>query len=481
MRILHVTSEITPIAKVGGLGDVLMGLTRELASRGHEVLVILPFYGCIDVAKLTDEKKEDSFETICEGEKQRGKISYFRAANGVEVGLFDTETSYFRREKNIYGEVGRFLSFSRAVAEYLRAGRRKFDIVHLHDWPAALVSLFYRVLIPQDPSFSTVFTIHNFEYQGRCSWDDVKMVGFSREDFQDPSCFQDPAYDCLNSVKAGLLTCDRATTVSPTYAKEVLTPQGGTGLDKVLASLGSRFQGVLNGIDDLFWNPAHDPYLSCPYSLESKASVRTSKRQNKHQLFSKLGLKVLDDLPLLISVTRLVQQKGIYMIRDLFAQAEELQFQCVLLGSVPEQEAELAFKELDSLLRAKKRGAVFLGSQEELSHELFAASDIFVAPSLFEPCGLTQLIALKYGSIPIVRKTGGLADTIVDVDVNRQDGNGFLFETPTSESFIATARRALLRFKDPEGWSNLMKKGMSQDFSWRNPGDQYEALYTHLK
>jgi starch synthase len=246
--------------------------------------------------------------------------------------------------------------------------------------------------------------------------------------------------------------------------------------------LGNRFEGILNGIDQEFWNPAHDPYLHQTYSVEGQSisSVSTSKKQNKRQIFSKLGLKVIDDLPLLISVTRLVKQKGIYMIQDLFAQADDLQFQCILLGSVPEPEAEALFKDLDTMLRAKKRGAVFIGSKEELAHELFGASDIFVAPSLFEPCGLTQLIALKYGSIPIVRKTGGLADTIVDVDADPEEGNGFLFEPPQSEHFIATARRALAHFKDREKWSEFMQRGMSQDFSWKKPGAQYEALYAQL-
>ena len=482
MHILQIASEMTPIAKVGGLGDVLMGLTRELAWRGHDVVAVIPFYGVIDVSQLTADGREDWFDTEFNGVKQRARVSYFHLHNEIPVALLDTESGYFRSRQTIYGgeeEVSSFVYFSRAVAEWLQSTGRQPDVVHVHDWPTALFSDIYRAVTKKEPSFASIFTIHNFEYQGRCGWDGFAKAGLFRQDFPNVSRLQDPIYDCLNLVKGGLFCADWATTVSPTYAQEVSVPKGGTGLEKILASMGERFSGVLNGVDYTFLNPQIDPYLPEQYGLskDGVARIRDVKQRIKERLFSSIGIPVLPGVPLLASVTRLVSQKGIYLIRDLFEQAKRLDFQCLLLGSVPEPGAERAFAELNDMLRSKGRGAVFLISDEAFAHQMYASSDMFVVPSLFEPCGLTQLIALKYGSIPIVRKTGGLADTIVDVSLNSEVSNGFTFEAPESAAFIAAATRALELFAKKPAWGRLMVRGMNQDFSWNRPGDFYLSLY----
>jgi starch synthase len=484
MQILQVASEMTPIAKVGGLGDVLMGLTRELSWKGHETLAVIPFYGLIEVEQLTAEGRVDWFDTEFDGVKHRACVSYFHIQNDISIALLDTQTGYFRNRRTIYGNgdgLASFLFFCRAVADWLLTTKRHPDILHVHDWPAALLPSFYQILAREKPSFKSVLTIHNFEYQGRCIWGDISRVGIHSEDFSDPSLLQDPIHPCLNLVKGGLLSVDAVTTVSPTHAREMMTPEEGQGLDAVLASLGNRFIGILNGLDYAFWNPEIDTHLAKRYEASQEGMmIRSAKRQNKESLFFNIGVPFFPNVPLIASVTRLVKQKGIYLIRDLFAQAEELNFQCLVLGSVPEPEAEHAFAELDSELRSKGRGAVFLMSDEAFAHRTYAASDIFVIPSLFEPCGLTQLIALKYGSIPVVRRTGGLADTIIDVQKNLPTSNGFSFETLDSSHFTASVVRALDLFKNKETWEELMLHGMRQDFSWNRAGSQYVALYQSL-
>jgi starch synthase len=480
MHILQIASEITPIAKVGGLGDVLMGLTRELVWRGHHVLAVIPFYGCIDISQLTPDGYEERFTTICDGVQQSAIVTYYHITKDIPIALLDTERGYFRSRNAIYGgdsEVASFLMFSRAVVEWLLATGRQPDVMHLHDWPTAIVPCLYRALAKDRPVPPSVFTVHNFEYQGRCTWDSFARAGLSSGHFYDPSILQDPAHHCLNLVKAGLLLSTMSTTVSPTYAKEVKAPDGGTGLDTILGGLGDRFVGILNGLDYTFWNPQIDVYLSEKYSFEQLVQARSAKRRMKQHVCSSLGLSLADDVPFIVSVTRLVRQKGIYLIRDLLAQAEALNFQALVLGSVPEPEAQGAFEELDRFLRSKGRGAILLMSNESFAHQVYAASDMFVVPSLVEPCGLTQLIALKYGAVPIVRKTGGLADTIVDICSDGEGANGFVFDAPVSDSFIATASRAIDLYHDSERWEALMARGMTQDFSWHRPGDKYLDVY----
>ena len=472
MDILQVASEMTPIAKVGGLGDVLMGLTRELIQKGHTVLPVLPAYGAIDLRLLTPDGRVDRFSTMQADSSVEAAVTYYRFDKNLPVALLDTEGGFFRSRRTIYGDASpeaSFLFFCRCVVDWLLASNRPPDIVHVHDWPTALVPELYRARTGQHPPFGSLFTVHNFEYQGRCSQEDLAAAGLA---LPDPSILNDPQYPCLNLVKAGLLTADIVTTVSPTYASEVRTP--GESLYEVLSGLNERFIGVLNGLDSSFWNPREDPYISVPYG---PSDAQSAKKQNREKLLSFVGIPSIEGVPLIASVTRLVDQKGIWMIKDLFCKAEELQFQGLIIGSVPDPEAKKAFSELDLFLRSCGRGAVFQVSDEEMAHKIYAVSDLFVVPSIVEPCGLTQLIALAYGSVPVVRKTGGLSDTIIDVDTASPEANGFVFNEPLSEDFISTVKRALQLFADKPRWAALLRNGMQQDHSWARPCDTYLALY----
>jgi starch synthase len=492
MDILQIASEMTPIAKVGGLGDVLMGLTRELLCKGHSVLPILPAYGVIDTGQLTPDGKEERFSISYNDTVRKARVTYYHFDGKLPLALLDTEDGLFRNRETIYGDglpEASFIFFCRAVVEWMLATHRQPDIVHIHDWPTALVPTVYQARTGKKPPFGTVFTVHNFEYQGRCSWDDFARAGLFPHNIPNPSLLQDPVHPCLNLVKAGLLTADISTTVSPTYANEIRTPEGGRGLHEVLRGLHERFVGILNGIDYAFWNPEIDPYIGTRYGESiggeqasgamgaNCCAIQKAKRLNRERLFYSIGVEPMGDVPLIASVTRLVNQKGIWLIKDLFYKAEELNFQCLVLGSVPEPDAARAFAELDLFLRSRGRGAVFQISDEGLAHKAYAASDLFVVPSIVEPCGLTQLIALKYGSVPIVRKTGGLADTIIDVGTQSLRANGFVFEEAQSHNFIGTTQRALGLFSNRSVWSEIMLRGMKQDYSWNRPGDAYVALY----
>ena len=500
MDILQIASEMTPIAKVGGLGDVLMGLTRELLWKGHSALPVLPAYGVINTSQLTPDGKEEVFSTSYNGAARKAKVTYYHFDGKLPLALLDTEDGLFRNRETIYGDgspEATFIFFCRAVVDWILATNRKPDIVHIHDWPTALVPSVYQAITGKKPPFGTVFTVHNFEYQGRCSWDDFARAGLFYHNFPNPSLLQDPVHPCLNLVKAGLLTADFSTTVSPTYANEVRTQAGGRGLHEVLTGLRDRFVGILNGVDYTFWNPEIDPYIGTRYGiigaeettgqakkakdLNTFANIQKSKRLNRESLFYSIGVEPKANVPLIASVTRLVNQKGIWFIKDLFYKAEELNFQCLVLGSVPEPDAERAFGELDLFLRSRGRGAVFQISDEGLAHKAYAASDLFVVPSLVEPCGLTQLIALKYGTVPIVRKTGGLADTIIDVDSHSHQANGFVFEEPQSHHFVNAAHRALSLFSDKAQWEELVMRGMRQDYSWNLPGNAYVSVYNRVR
>lgn len=488
MEIFQISSEITPLAKVGGLGDVLMGFSRELLKKGHSVLPIIPAYGAIDRAQLRPLNREEWFDSRFRDTPIRASLSYYEFDTALPVALLDTEDGFFRNEKTIYDAhdgASAYLLFCRAIVDWMIATHQAPDIVHLHDWPTAILPTVYQTVTKQEPPFRTVFTVHNFEYQGRCSWDDLSQIGLYQHNVPDPSRLADPVHDCLNLVKAGLLSADVSTTVSPTYAQEVRTQEQGNGLQEVLSSLDDRFIGILNGLDSTYWNPETDILIPKQYGLSSKPrpssrvleGVRFAKKFNKKHLFQSIGIPLIEGAPLIASVTRLVPQKGTSLIKDLCYRSEEMNTQCLVLGSVPDHQTEQDFLHLDSFLRARGRGAVFLANNEAFAHKAYAAADMFVVPSIIEPCGLTQLIALKYGTIPIVRKTGGLADTIIDLDSTSGIPNGFMFESADVNALVQTTHRALKAFHNLQRWEELMVQGMVQDHSWTKPGNAYCAVY----
>ncbi len=477
MRILQIASEMTCVAKVGGLGDVLMGLSRELLRKGHDVLAILPAYGCVETEHLSPLNKVEYFDTTIDGCSRRGKLTHYVLHNTIPVALLDTEDGFFSKRESIYGQpddASYFLSFSRAVCEWLVKGGAGVDVVHTHDWPTALLPQIYRVLSQTDLPFRSVFTIHNFEYQGWCSFDNFQRAGLYRHDFASIVEERDQA----NLLKGGMQCSDYVTTVSPTYAQEILHNTKDITLQKILQAKGSCFVGILNGVDYSFWNPETDPYLQQTYGRTQIDAIMSAKDVNKRHLFSKLGLQHIEHRPLVVCVTRLVYQKGIDLIASILQKASRLNIQCLVVGSVPDDETKCRFEELDASLRSNGHGAVLLKNNERLAHQAYSAADYVMVPSIYEPCGLTQLIALRYGAIPIVRSTGGLADTISDVCENPRTGNGFSFHSANADDLENVVVRALDYCSNVAQKRALILRAMGEDFSWSKPCERYERLYS---
>ena len=478
MRIMHVASELAPFAKTGGLGDVLAGLPRALAERGHEVVVVLPRYRHIaerglDAAlarRLRRFPVQLGPETL-EVELWEGPLG---ASHRCRVWLVDHPPSFDR--DGMYGprSGGDWPDNARRYALLCKAALAIADeldwwpdVVHAHDWQAA-PAMIYAQTPPRDRLHPCrVFTVHNLVFQGYFPPAVIEELGFPRSGFGlDGYEF----YGQVNFLKAGLAYADHVTTVSPTYAREILSQGTGHGLDGLLRTLGPRLSGVLNGIDDSVWTPSHDPHLERTYD----AGTLWEKKRDKEALQRELGLPLRADLPLAGSVSRLTAQKGTDLLVKAMPRLLKDGLQLVALGT-GDGHLEAAMKALETAHPDRVR--VRLGFDEGLAHRITAGCDLFVMPSQFEPCGLNQLYAMAYGSPPVVRAVGGLDDSVVDFDGKSGSGTGFKFAASTDVALEAAVRRAMLVFHDPGAYAALQRRAMSQDLSWRIPAAAYEKIY----
>lgn len=481
MHIVHVASEFAPIAKVGGLGDVLHGLSNELVRLGHSVKVILPKYDCLHIEKLKNlrvafRNTHPYHYTIWSAE-----------CDGVEILLIEPHApqDYFNRGV-IYGchdDVDRFIYFSRVAMEYVQKGGAKVDIVHAHDWPTALTLVLCK-------DVRSVLTIHSIEHQGKCQPFNLTRVGLKAETYLHPEKMQDPyTPTLLNLLKGGIVYADHVTTVSPTYQKEVQTVEGGFGLQDTLIQYSHKFTGILNGIDEAYWNPEKDPHLVKQYQthpIQTDAqldAVLNAKRENKRQLRAHCHLKQTNS-PLVASVTRLATQKAPHLIHHALLRTLEKGGQFLLLGSGGSPLVIYEFETLALKLTTHTDARILLDKDEALAHRIFASADMFIIPSLFEPCGLTQLISLRYGTVPIARRTGGLADTVFDVDTATQplqERNGFTFDFADAAGVNWGIDRAIACFQnDQKKWRSLLLNGMRQDYSWSHAAKDYVNIYNGL-
>jgi len=496
MHIVHIASELAPLAKVGGLADVLIGLSREQSWKGHDVDIIIPKYDCIN----SDDIRDLAVDYM-------DLLSFYNGEwvhNTVWIGWVENLKVYFIEPHHprhffnrgcFYGcedDIERYLYFSRTAMEFLYKKRLEPDIIHIHDWQTAAVAPLYyemyRALGYTRPKI--VFTIHNIEYQGKCSASDLDKIGLNGTALLQPDKLQDNLDPKLiNLVKGAIVYSNFTTTVSPNYAKEVKTPEGGRSLDTTLIKYQNKFAGVLNGIDYSYWNPEVDRYLPAHFSARempnSKKDHNTLDRKAYVKKIMREHLSLSEDhKPLIGCVARLVPQKGIELIKDTLNYALAHNGQFILLGTSPIPEISAEFHKLKTKYADHPDVHLILHHQEDLAHMVFAASDMFIVPSLFEPCGLTQMIALKYGSIPIVRKTGGLADTIFDVDYSGkpfEKTNGYTFDFPDKAGIESALSRAFeCWFHEPDKWRKLMINGMNIDFSWNHPSDIYIEIYKKL-
>ncbi|MFA6916244.1 MAG: glycogen synthase GlgA [Parachlamydiales bacterium] len=493
MHIVHLASELAPVAKVGGLGDVLLGLSRELSWKGHDVDIIIPKYDCMNSNEIRDLTVfHTNLMSFFEGGWHPNTIWVGWVENLKVYFIEPHHARYFFNRGCYYGcedDTDRFLYFARTAMEFMFKSGLRPNIIHLHDWQTAICAPLYKDMYSPLGlnSAKIVFTIHNMEYQGKCSKSNLDNIGMLGSNYLVPNKLQDNHDDQLiNLMKGGIIYSDFFTTVSPNYAKEVMSPDGGRGLEKTLQQNAFKFAGILNGIDYSFWNPEIDRYLPAHYSVREKPLDKKDlctldkKGFIKQYLREKLALNE-SHRPLVGCVTRLVPQKGIDLIKFAIKYVEEHNGQFILLGSGPIPSIMAEFHELKEYYDDNPNVSIILNSQEDMSHLIYAASDMFIVPSLFEPCGLTQMIALKYGSIPIVRKTGGLADTIFDVDNSGrtdQMADGYTFDNPNNKEFEAALARALdCWFHHQDKWRKMMVNGMSIDFSWNHPADKYLQIY----
>ncbi|XP_062160775.1 probable starch synthase 4, chloroplastic/amyloplastic isoform X2 [Alnus glutinosa] len=485
LYVIHIAAEMAPVAKVGGLGDVVTGLGKALQNRGHLVEIVLPKYDCMQYDRIRDLRVLDVVvESYFGGRLFKNKI-WVGTVEGLPVYFIEPHhpDKFFWRGK-FYGEQDdfkRFSFFSRVALEFLLQAGKKPDIIHCHDWQTAFVApLYWDLYAPKGLNSARIcFTCHNFEYQGTAPASELAYCGLDVHQLNRPDRMQDNfAHDRVNPVKGGVVFSNIVTTVSPTYAQEVRTAEEGRGLHSTLNLHSKKFIGILNGIDTDTWNPATDTYLKIQYT----ANDLQGKAENKEAMRRHLGLSSADvRKPLVGCITRLVPQKGVHLIRHAIYRTLELGGQFVLLGSSPVAHIQREFEGIANHFQNHAHIRLILKYDESLSHSIYAASDMFIIPSIFEPCGLTQMIAMRYGSIPIARKTGGLNDSVFDVDDNTIPlafRNGFTFSTPDEEGVNNALGRAFnLYSNNPESWRQLVQKDMNMDFSWESSSAHYEELY----
>jgi len=473
MKILFVTSEVESLAKSGGLADVSRALPIALKKKGNDARILLPGYpGAI--AQLKNPRIEATVGSLL-GVDNATLISGQLPGSDVPVWLIHAP-SLFSRGGGLYQDdngrdwadnAHRFAFLAHIAAE-IATGRLldwRPDIVHANDWHTGLVPLL--VSAKEGPRPGTIFTVHNMAFQGLFPREVLPVIGVPEHFFSAKGI---EFYGQISFLKAAIRYSDKITTVSPTYAREVLTSELGCGLDGLLRARRADFCGILNGIDRELWNPATDVHLPHRFS----AGDISGKRVCKAEIQAELGLAVQPQTPLIGFISRLAHQKMADVILETIPAIVSAGAQFALVGE-GEPSLEAAFKALED--RYPQNLAVRIGYQEALAHRLQAGADILLAPARFEPCGLTQLYALRYGTAPIVRRTGGLADTVTDVSFTEPSATGFVFEGADSAGLMGAVERALTLYKEPLAWRRLQLKGMEEDFGWTASAERYTTLY----
>jgi starch synthase len=479
-RICQIAAEVTPFAKTGGLGDVVAGLSRALGAAGHDVRVFLPFYA--GVAKLSHPFVQVEFlrdQSIAFGERRFTYSILTTKLPGSAVDVYFVHSPALYHHDGVYsGEWDEYLRFALLTRAALEACQRMGwspEIVHVHDWHTALAPLYLRTAYAWDRLFArtrTVLTLHNLGYQGVFGAHVAEELGFGADLTRLHQ--EDLAAGRFGFLRTGLLYADVLTTVSRTYAREIQTPEHGFGLDAMLRARADHLVGIVNGVDYDTWDPATDPHLPHHYSAADLAG----KERMKKALLEKVGLPYSDKAPVVGVVSRLTAQKGFDLLFDCLPEfLFHRDLRVVALGSGEERyESFLAWLQVSFPGKAW----YYRGYSEPLAHWIEAGADIFLMPSRYEPCGLNQMYSLRYGTPPVVRRTGGLADTVQPWNPVAGEGTGFAFDHFTPEGFRWALDGALRAWGDREGWRRLMRNGMAQDFSWARQVREYEALYDKL-
>lgn len=482
MKVLFATAEVSPIAKTGGLGDVCGSLPKALRAQGHDVVVFMPFY-----RQARDWFASDGIvpepviaPTHVTWANWSAEATVWRAeVPSLGVPLYLVANDYFFNRDQIYSPrldgyddgIERYAFFCRAVIKACEILGLDFDLVHAHDWHAALLPLYLHSGLRGSDAFRnarSVYTIHNLNYQGMGGPDHFAALGLHSRYFAPDAAEH---FGALNLMKGAIITADQVTTVSPTYAREIQTAAHGAGLDGVLRTLSFKLTGILNGIDVDEWDPATDAHVSSHF----ERGRLNGKALTKRALLRAVKLRLKAKTPLLAFVSRLVDQKGVDLLIPVLAQLLRAGAQAVILGSGYD-----GYEDALSRIAAEHAGNchVRIGFDPVLAHQIYAGADILLMPSLYEPCGLNQMYALRYGTVPVVRMTGGLADTVVPFDgTNVERANGFGFVAVNPADFYVATWLAMLNFRESRTWRALQDNGMGADFSWGRSAAQYDAVY----
>ena len=480
MKVAFVSTECVPYAKTGGLADVAGALPAELVKLGHQLKVFIPKYSLIDESRYGLKYNWDIGEMPIRinGIIRSAHVHQSKLPNtDIDIYFIDCPHYFYRHAiyTNDPDEDERFILFSKAVIETLQRLQWAPDIIHCNDWQTGLLPLFIKDNYNWDRMFdrtASVFTIHNIGYQGLFS----KSVLFSAEIRGELFYPGGPVEHNrgISFMKAGISFADIINTVSNTYSHEILTPEYGAGLDAVLQKRKDELYGILNGVDYNIWNPETDKHIPYHYTINDLSG----KYLNKKYLLKHFGIRPDENVPLVGIVSRMVLQKGFDIFADAINDLLKLEVQWIILGS-----GEDRFEDLFRLLSNQFPGkfGVYIGYNNELSHLIEAGADMFLMPSKYEPCGLNQIYSLKYGTVPIVRKTGGLADTVKDWDEQShyglKDGNGFSFYDYSGYALFKSVERAANTFKHKDVWRKIQLNGMRQNFSWTCSAEKYTELY----
>ncbi len=487
LKILFLSSEVFPFAKTGGLADVASALPKALKELGHEVRIIMPKYKAVnerkfilrEVIRLKDipiqvgeSVKKINVKSAFTPDPDKIQIYFidYKPFFGMEGLYLDTKS-----KKEYLDNDARFILYAKGVLETLKLLFWQPDIIHCNDWQTGMVPFFLKTLYKKDVFFkktSTLFTVHNVAYQGNFPKESFELTNIDEGTFSlgAPTEY----YGKFSFLKTGIHYANHINTVSEQYSKEVqASEEYGCGFEGIFLDRKNDFSGILNGVDYSVWNPEIDGLIPNNYS----ASDLSGKKENKKELAEKSGFQFDENIPIIGMISRLVDQKGLDILEEVKDELLKNDLQMVILGTGDEKYHKM-LKKLAKAYPGKLK--VNLTFDNNLAHLIEAGSDMFLMPSRYEPCGLNQLFSLKYGTVPIVRKTGGLADTIVEYDVKKNTGNGFVFEKYDAKAMLEAVLRAVESYKQPAVWKKLIKKGMKQDFSWKVSAQKYNKLYEKI-
>jgi len=487
LSILFVSSEVVPFAKTGGLADVSAALPQVIRELGHDIRIMMPKFAAVSDRKfkIHDIKRLTDIPVVLGDKTLHGSVkSSFLTSikTKVQVYFFSNDTLYCRPDLYVDPKTkeawpdndDRFMFFCKGVLQTLILLGWKPDIIHLNDWQTGLIAALLKTEYADEPLFKStkvVFTVHNAAYQGIFPKESFEKTGLQAKYFK-PEGIE--FHGQINLLKAGLMFADVITTVSPTYAKEIRSSEEfGHGLENVFKKKARRTVGILNGMDPCIWNPKTDIHISYPYSVDNL----DGKKANKGALCKRFALPYDPRVPLVGIVSRLADQKGFDLINEILPELMKHSMQLVVLGSGEKRYEDLFTK---AAKKYKKKIGVHIGFDEELAHLVEAGSDMFLMPSKYEPCGLNQLYSLRYGTLPIVRATGGLADTVEDLDAKPKAGTGFVFSAYDAKELLETLLRAFEAFGNETLWRAAMKRAMEKDFSWDASARKYIELYKSM-